>query len=160
MTTVPASDAGLRTHAPEGPRTEAPEQPSTPKFILYSEGLEYGRSLRQLTLWVHHVLLPVYGREVTSHAPWCSRWWEHPEAVAQLHGLWLAWAELSDTASDSGMTGPAGWHRDYLNPTMQILRDPAGPFAGCKPGTHRSKQAPPVDMVDPFGPPPQPPGRD
>lgn len=47
--------------------------------------------MRQLTLWVHHVLLPVYGREVTSMSLWCSRWWEHPEAVAQLHGLWLAW---------------------------------------------------------------------
>lgn len=79
----PESDA----QAPQG----SPPQPPAPKFILYLEAPEYGRTLRQLTLWVHHVLLPVYGREVTSMSLWCSRWWEHPEAVAQLHGLWLAW---------------------------------------------------------------------
>lgn len=72
------------------------------------------------------MLLPVYGREITSAAPWCSRWWEHQEAVAMLHGLWLAWAEL--TGPGSGMCGPANWHRDYLGPVMQSLRDPSGPF--------------------------------
>lgn len=118
-------------HATEAPTTasgEVPQPASAPKFILYLQGPEYGQSLRQLTLWVHHVLLPVYGREVTSMAPWCSRWWEHREAVAQLHALWLAWGELSDTGSESGLSGPASWHRDYLNPVMHILRDPSGPF--------------------------------
>ncbi|MER6672748.1 DUF4913 domain-containing protein [Streptomyces sp. NPDC000983] len=119
------------------------------RFILYQEGTEYGRTLRRLTLWVHHVLLPVYGREVTSSAPWCSRWWEHPEAVAQLHALWLAWEEL--TESDTPGSGPVTWHRDCLGPVMHSLRDPAGPFAGCKPGAHRVKEKPPVDAVDPFG---------
>ncbi|WAZ25687.1 DUF4913 domain-containing protein [Streptomyces cinnabarinus] len=125
------------------------------RFILYQEGPEYGRTLRKLTLWVHHVLLPVYGREVTSTAPWCSRWWEHPEAVAQLHALWLAWEELTD--SDSPGSGPASWHRDCLGPAMLSLRDPAGPFAGCKPGAHRAKETPPVDAMDPFGPRPEDP---
>ncbi|WP_328749946.1 DUF4913 domain-containing protein [Streptomyces sp. NBC_00285] len=149
-------------HATEAPTTasgEVPQPASAPKFILYLQGPEYGQSLRQLTLWVHHVLLPVYGREVTSMAPWCSRWWEHREAVAQLHALWLAWGELSDTGSESGLSGPASWHRDYLNPVMHILRDPSGPFAGCKPGSHRAKESPPVDATDPFGPPPQPKSR-
>lgn len=122
------------------------------RFILYQEGPEYGQTLRGLTLWVHHVLLPVYGREVTSTSPWCSRWWDHPEAVAQLHGLWLAWEEL--TEADSPGSGPTTWHRDCLGPVMQTLRDPAGPFAGCKPGAHRPKETPPVDSADPFGPPP------
>lgn len=131
--------------------------PPAPLFILYLEGPEYAQNLRQLTLWTHHVLLPVYGREITSAAPWCSRWWEHQEAVAQLHGLWLAWAEL--TGPGSGMCGPANWHRDYLNSVMQSLRDPSGPFAGCKPGNHRPKEIPTVDSPDPFGPPPPPPGQ-
>ncbi|MET8454332.1 DUF4913 domain-containing protein [Streptomyces sp. NPDC005209] len=156
--TVPTPSAEQETEAPPESSSETPPlpqpPPAAPKFILYLEGPEYGRTLRQLTLWVHHVLLPVYGREVTSMAPWCSRWWEHPEAVAVMHGLWLAWGEMSDTGSESGMSGPAGWHRDFLNPTMQNLRDPAGPFAGCKPGSHRPKDTPPVDAVDPFGPSP------
>ncbi|MFE2584837.1 DUF4913 domain-containing protein [Streptomyces sp. NPDC059378] len=127
-----------------------PEAPAPPRFILYLQGAEYGQTLRRLTLWVHNVLLPVYGREVTSTAPWCSRWWEHHEAVAQLHALWLAWGEL--TGPDGGHTGPAAWHRDFLGPVMATLRDPQGPFAGCKPGGHRAKEAPPVDARDPFGP--------
>ncbi|MER7694586.1 DUF4913 domain-containing protein [Streptomyces sp. NPDC097610] len=118
------------------------------------EGPEYAQTLRQLTLWTHHVLLPVYGRELTSTAPWCGRWWEHPEAVAQLHGLWLAWGEL--TGPGSGMCGPANWHRDYLGQVMTSLRDPMGPFAGCKPSAHRAKEVPPVESKDPFGPLPLP----
>lgn len=137
--------------AEEGPPPKE-EPPTPPSFILYLQGPAYAQQLRQLTLWTHHVLLPVYGREVTSSAPWCGRWWEHPEAVAQLHGLWLAWGELTGPGSD--LSGPASWHRDYLSSVMDALRNPQGPFAGCKPGMHRPKQTPPVDSVDPFGPPP------
>ncbi|WP_405843751.1 DUF4913 domain-containing protein [Streptomyces sp. NBC_01518] len=152
----------MTVHTPTTePTTETPPTaqtpPPAPKFILYLQGPEYGQTLRKLTLWVHHVLLPVYGREVTSSAPWCSRWWEHPEAVAQLHALWLAWGELTDTGSPAGPTGPAAWHRDYLSSVMQNLRDPSGPFAGCKAGTHRPKQVPTVDIADPFGQRPLPP---
>ncbi|WP_329473074.1 DUF4913 domain-containing protein [Streptomyces sp. NBC_01723] len=138
--------------SPAEPPSEAPpppQVPSPPRFILYLEGTEYAQNLRQLTLWTHHVLLPVYGREVTSATPWCSRWWEHMDAIAQLHGLWLAWADL--TGPGSPACGPANWHRDYLRPVMDSLRDPMGPFAGCKPGNHRSKERPPVDALDPFG---------
>ena len=122
----------------------APE-PDNSSFILYLDGAEYDEALEQLALWVQHLLLPVYGREVTSGAPWCPRWWAHPEAVAQLYGLWMAWQEL--TGPGSGMTGPAMWHRDYVNLTMTALRDPSGPFAGCKPGSHRPKEAPRVDQL-------------
>lgn len=145
-----------RDPAAVGQPTGQEEAPAQPLFILYLEGPAYGQALRQLTLWTHHVLLPVYGREVTSTAPWCSRWWEHPEAVAQLHGLWLAWGDL--TGSGSPASGPATWHRDYLSPVMASLRDPQGPFAGCKPGMHRPKGVPSIDAVDPFGPPPSPGG--
>jgi hypothetical protein len=143
--------------SPAEPSSDAPDTPPpppAPRFILYLDGPEYAQNLHQLTLWAHHVLLPVYGREITSAAPWCSRWWHHQEAIAQLHGLWLAWAEL--TGPGSPMCGPANWHRDYLGPVMQSLRDPMGPFAGCKPGSHRSKETPSVDALDPFGPPPPP----
>ncbi|MFE9381893.1 DUF4913 domain-containing protein [Streptomyces sp. NPDC007025] len=125
--------------------------PAAPRFILYKDGYDYQSEMYRLSQWTHHVLLPVYGREVTSGAPWCSRWWEHQEAVAQLHGLWLAWAAL--TGPDADMTGPASWHRDFLGPVMGVLRDPAGPFAGCKPGSHRPKEVPPVEPLAPPEPP-------
>ncbi|AEM80233.1 hypothetical protein Strvi_0454 [Streptomyces violaceusniger Tu 4113] len=149
-------DVEQEARKPAEPSSKTPPpRPAAPRFILYMEGPAYAQTLRGLTLWTHHVLLPVYGREVTSTAPWCSRWWEHQEAVAQLHGLWLAWSEL--TGPGSGVCGPANWHRDYLFPVMSSLRDPDGPFAGCKVGAHRAKKAPPIDDVDPFGPPPEPP---
>ncbi|MER7638029.1 MULTISPECIES: DUF4913 domain-containing protein [unclassified Streptomyces] len=149
------SRSGSDTPPGEAGTTLPKKPPSPPQFILYLEGQAYANSLRQLTLWTHHVLLPVYGREVTSTAPWCARWWEHPEAVAQLHALWLAWGEL--TGPGSAVVGPASWHRDYLTTVMAALRDPQGPFAGCKPGMHRPKETPTVDVMDPFGPPPPPP---
>ncbi|MFF2848460.1 DUF4913 domain-containing protein [Streptomyces sp. NPDC058001] len=145
---MPTKNPGTGTGNPA-----APQEPlAPPLFILYLEGPAYAHTLRQLTLWTHHVLLPVYGREVTSASPWCARWWEHPEAIAQLHGLWLAWGDL--TGPGSPLTGPAMWHRDYMSPVMATLRDPQGPFAGCKPGMHRGKETPVVDVVDPFAPPP------
>jgi len=161
--TVDTPDTGQKAPALSEPSSsekpssskESAEPLAAPRFILYLDGPEYAQTLRKLTLWTHHILLPVYGRELTSTAPWCSCWWEHPEAVAQLHGLWLSWGEL--TGPGSGMCGPANWHRDYLKPTMESLRDPDGPFAGCKPGAHREKEKPPVDSLDPFGPPPPPP---
>jgi len=146
--TARAAEPGARKREPASKQEPLPP----PLFILYMEGHAYIQTLRQLTLWTHHVLLPVYGREVTSTDPWCARWWEHPEAVAQLHGLWLAWGDL--TGPGAAPTGPAMWHRDYLAPVMGALRDPQGPFAGCKPGMHRGKETPPVDAVDPFAPQP------
>ncbi|WP_369248487.1 DUF4913 domain-containing protein [Streptomyces sp. R41] len=116
------------------------EGPAAPPFILYLDGAEYAEEMRQLAVWVADLLLPVYGREVTSQQPWCPRWWEHLEAVARLHGLWLAWQEHTDPAA--GASGPAVWHRDHLGPVLSELRSPTGPFAGCKAGGHRAKQAP------------------
>ncbi|WKX23426.1 DUF4913 domain-containing protein [Streptomyces sp. HUAS CX7] len=123
-----------------------PQQPQAPAFILYLDGEEYAEEMRNLALWVSDLLLPVYGREVTSAQPWCPRWWEHLEAVARLHALWLAWQEYTDP--EAGVSGPAVWHRDHLGPVMTELRAPNGPFAGCRPGGHRPKEAPSVEAYD------------
>ncbi|WP_434741224.1 DUF4913 domain-containing protein [Micromonospora sp. SH-82] len=128
--------------APEPEPEPEPKPPSSP-FILYLQGEEHAEALRMLTMWVRHLLIPIYAREVSSNAPWCSRWWLHPEAVAQLYGLWMAWQEL--TGPHAGFCGPANWHRDYLGPVMNTLRDPSGPFAGCKAGAHRHKEPPHTD---------------
>jgi hypothetical protein len=119
------------------------QQQDEAAFILYLQGSEYDAGLHRLTMWVRHLQLPVYGREVGSIAPWCPSWWRHPEAVAQLYGLWMAWQELTGPGSQA--TGPATWHRDYLGHVMASLRDPLGPFAGCKADAHRAKEAPGMD---------------
>ncbi|RIV40380.1 DUF4913 domain-containing protein [Micromonospora radicis] len=121
-----------------------PDDDAGPFFILYLEGPEYVEELRRLSFWVEGLLLPVYGGEVSSSSPWCPRWREHPEAIAYLHGLWLAWQER--TGADAQASDPAHWHQNYLWPTMDMLRSPNGPFAGCKPGLHRPKERPTVEQ--------------
>ncbi|MGM0351829.1 DUF4913 domain-containing protein [Streptomyces sp. ECR3] len=105
------------------------EQAARSFFILALGGAAYRDELEALTTWVDHLLLPVYGREISSARPWCARWQEHPEAVARLHGLWLAWQQYTDT--EAGLAGPATWHRDHLDHVMAQLRSPEGPFAAC-----------------------------
>ncbi|MEV7121193.1 DUF4913 domain-containing protein [Kitasatospora griseola] len=116
----------------EEPETNSDgDEPDGPAsvFILAMGGAEYAAELAALGNWVTHVLLPVYGREIGSTRPWCSRWHEHPEAVARLHGLWLAWQQLTDV--EAGLTGPSTWHRDHLDHAIAQLRSPDGPFAAC-----------------------------
>ncbi|MFE2531553.1 DUF4913 domain-containing protein [Streptomyces sp. NPDC059371] len=127
-----------------GEGAEAGQGP--PPFILYQQGDDLTTAQRGLVIWVHNLLLPVYAGEESSRAPWCPRWWEHPDAVAHLYGLWMAWQEM--TSVKAGMNGPAMWHRDFLGPAMTFLRDPSGPFSGCKPGSHRPKDPPRVDVYD------------
>lgn len=136
----------MTTMTPAHDTDPTPQQPQAPAFILYLDGEEYAEEMRNLALWVSDLLLPVYGREVTSAQPWCPRWWEHLEAVARLHALWLAWQEYTDP--EAGVSGPAVWHRDHLGPVMTELRAPNGPFAGCRPGGHRPKEAPSVEAYD------------
>ena len=114
------------------------EKVEPPHFILYMAGPAYDEALARLTIWVRHLLIPVYGRELSSSSLWCSRWWEHPEAVAQFYALWMVWQDL--TGPGSSLAGPAMWHRDYAGVALSALRAPDGPFAGCKPGVHRPKE--------------------
>ncbi|TQJ46535.1 MULTISPECIES: DUF4913 domain-containing protein [unclassified Streptomyces] len=142
--TEPAAPAAAEP--PPGEPAQRPPDPVSsddPPFILYKAGEDFVGAVADLAIWVHGLLVPVYGREISSTAPWCPRWYEHTEAVAQLYGLWMAWQDL--TGSRSPLTGPAMWHRDFLTPTMNNLRDPSGLFAGCKPGQHRPKEPPPVE---------------
>lgn len=119
-----------------GPGREAPTQntkdgsegPSSP-FILALEGRAYDQELAALATWVHDLLLPVYGREIHTSRPWCQQWTEHPEAVARLHALWLAWQQYTD--AEAGLAGPSTWHRDHLDPALMQLRAADGPFGAC-----------------------------
>ena len=135
------------TDPPEAPQPQkepaGDQKRKKPFFILYLDGPEYVEEVRRLSIWVEGLLLPVYGSEVTSGSPWCPRWREHPEAIAYLHGLWLAWQDK--TSPEANFMGPIEWHLNWLGPTMSALRDPSGPFAGCKPGGHRAKARPSVE---------------
>ena len=107
--------------------------PCPPEFVDTAE-------LAELDEWLRTYLVPFYGREPSTAAMWCEQWFEHPEAVARLWALYLAWltrCNLEDAEGD--YTGPVVWQLEYLDPTLAQLRGPDGPFAGCTshPGRHQ-----------------------
>ncbi|MFE4482090.1 MULTISPECIES: DUF4913 domain-containing protein [Streptomycetaceae] len=124
----PDDETGPGSIEPDPGSEDAPEA-APPLFILAMGGAQYAAELAELSFWVTHILLPVYGREIGSTRPWCAKWHEHPEAVARLHALWLAWQQL--TAAEAGQGGPSTWHRDHLDHAIAQLRSPDGPFAAC-----------------------------
>ncbi|WP_330457396.1 DUF4913 domain-containing protein [Streptomyces sp. NBC_00820] len=127
----PTPAAGQQTDGVTEAEVADPEQADGPAsvFILALGGEAYAVELAALSDWVNYLFLPVYGREISTTRPWCAQWHEHPEAVARLHALWLAWQQFTDV--EAGLSGPSTWHRDHLDQTLVHLRAPDGPFAAC-----------------------------
>lgn len=118
------------THTDTAQADSAQGKPGpTSVFIVALGGEAYTTELAALSDWVNYLFLPIYGREISTTRPWCAQWYDHPEAVARLHALWLAWQQLTDT--EAGPTGPSTWHRDHLDQALVHLRAPDGPFAAC-----------------------------
>ncbi|GLX06778.1 DUF4913 domain-containing protein [Microbispora sp. NBRC 16548] len=130
-----------------GDETAADEQ-AAPTFLLLLDDEQWRAELPLLIAWVHVILVPFYISEPSPGRPWCPQWWQHNEALAWLHALWMAWQEHTDPAA-GGWSGPGIWHRDFLIPALNTLRDPEGPFAGCTTDpsrpNHRPTRPTPVD---------------
>ncbi|MFJ7342398.1 DUF4913 domain-containing protein [Streptomyces sp. NPDC101110] len=109
-----------------GPASAAPPEP---RPILELEGEEYEDELDALSDWVDDFLMPVYGAEVTTAAPWCLQWQEHDDVVAWLHALWLAYQQHKDP--EAGLSGLFVWHRDFLTHALAAIRAPGGPLSAC-----------------------------
>ncbi|NJQ03353.1 DUF4913 domain-containing protein [Streptomyces zingiberis] len=124
----------------------APSVPPEPRPILELEGEEYEDELDTLSDWVDDFLMPVYGAEVTTAAPWCLQWQEHEDVVAWLHALWLAYQQHKD--SEAGLSGLFVWHRDFLTHAIAAIRAPGGPLSACMTSPER-----PAHRILP-GPPP------
>ena len=100
-----------------------------PRPILELDGEEREDELDALSDWVDDFLLPAYGAEVTTAAPWCLQWQEHDDVVAWLHALWLAYQQHKD--SEAGLSGLFVWHRDFLTHAVAAIRAPGGPLSAC-----------------------------
>ncbi|QES18697.1 DUF4913 domain-containing protein [Streptomyces venezuelae] len=107
----------------------APAVLPQPRPILELEGESYEDELDALSDWVDDFLLPVYGAEVTTAAPWCLQWQEHHDVVAWLHALWLAYQQHKDP--ETGLSGMLVWHRDFLAHAIAAIRGPGGPLSAC-----------------------------
>ncbi|MFI7174694.1 DUF4913 domain-containing protein [Streptomyces spororaveus] len=104
--------------------------PPEPKPILELDGEEKENELDSLTDWVEDFLMPVYGAEITTAAPWCEQWQEHLDVVAWLHALWMAYQQHKDP--EAGPSGMFVWHRDFLTHAMAAVRAAGGPLSACQ----------------------------
>jgi hypothetical protein len=133
---------------------EPGEEGKTRFIAAMDDPVAAAAELETLAVWVEDVLLPVYGREVSTTALWCPCWWDHKEAVARLHAAYLAWLDL--TGPEAELYGPALWHRDYLDPMWAALRGHDGPFAACGETAERSAhvvlKSPASQPVGEYGP--------
>lgn len=112
------------------PGMPTPVLPPEPKPILELDGDERENELDSLTDWVEDFLMPVYGAEITTSAPWCEQWQEHLDVVAWLHALWMAYQQHKDP--EAGPSGMFVWHRDFLTHAMAAIRSAAGPLSACQ----------------------------
>ncbi|MGH3379457.1 MAG: DUF4913 domain-containing protein [Actinoallomurus sp.] len=133
------------------------DQAEAPPHILTLTGEQARQALTRLAKWVDGYLVPSYiaGRTVSPANPWCPSWWLHPEAVARLEAVWLAFTELADPES-GGYTGRGTWFREHLDIAVEQLRSPTGPFARCMTDSDYPKHAEPDDLQVGRYPPPGP----
>ena len=103
-----------------------------------------------LDAWVRDWFLPTFPRRAGRGARlWCEQWWAHTEAVLRLEAMRRSFAGLQA----QGPTGLGVWFRDYLDPGLAALLDPAGPFSWCEGGHVEPRpltsQPVPADLLSP-----------
>jgi hypothetical protein len=82
--------------------------------------------------WVSEYFAPMFARSLGGEHRWCSRWWDHAEAISRLEALWRSWETLRlDPA-----LGMAVWLRDHLDHQLPILLGSRGPLAKCTAQRH------------------------
>ena len=91
--------------------------------------------------FVRERLIHIYKRKVgpqnDGHYRWAADWWNYPEALARLEGMWRAWEHLRLDAA----TGSSIWWIEHADHHMPILLDPDGPFSKS---TDRNKHGDPL----------------
>ncbi|WP_435080240.1 DUF4913 domain-containing protein [Clavibacter michiganensis] len=97
--------------------------------------------------FVRDFLAPTYRREVSPRGEgrWDPEWWRHPEAVARLEALWLAWEALRF----EGATGMSVWWRDHADYHLAVLMGPTGPFARTSATTEAGEPLPCAPRPEP-----------
>jgi hypothetical protein len=108
-----------------------------------------------LVAWVRDVLVPGITRDLNPRGQlvWCSHWFDHPEAVARLGAMALAYSALVE-ADDAAADGPSTWWLQHADPHLAVLMNKdTGPFSQCI-RDHRSTTGlpwlePPADVMLP-----------
>lgn len=109
----------------------------------------------ELLAWVRDVLAPAVTRDLNTRGQlvWCSQWWDHPEAVARLHALAMAYSSLVED-DDAAADGASTWWLQHADPHLAVLLNKdTGPFSQCvrdhRPTPGLPWQDPPRDVILP-----------
>jgi len=94
-----------------------------------------------LYTWVHIHIATITERKIVKGSGsesgvgvrWCTRWYEHDEAIARLEALRRAWEEHVLTPG----AGMSSWYISHYDPHITALTSPGGPFWQCSPGHHQ-----------------------
>jgi Domain of unknown function (DUF4913) len=104
---------------PDGDETpaDAPPPPVPPPPPKYA----------RLEDWVSQHLATMIVRRHGNEFHWCPQWWQHPEAISRLTGLWQAWEQAYQDSSLAMLD----WYRIHLDYHLAVLTDHNGPFMNC-----------------------------
>lgn len=85
---------------------------------------------RSVTEWVEEWLTKVYIRPIEDEAQfrWDPQWWNYLEVVIRLEALWGSYEKMRL----EGGPGMVQYFRDYLDPMMNVILSPTGPFFSYK----------------------------
>ncbi len=116
--------------AEAGPAPTEDQAPEPPPFDFVT-----------LYTWVHIHVATITERKISKSSGsesgvgvrWCTRWYDHDEAVARLEALRRAWEEHVITPG----AGMSSWYISHYDPHITALTAPGGPFWQCSPGHHQ-----------------------
>ena len=81
--------------------------------------------------WVTGWLAPIIVRQPTQDFLWCAHWWDHPEVLTRITGLWESW----EAARLGGATAINDSMATQLDHHLAVITTASGPFYRCKPST-------------------------
>ncbi len=107
-----------------------------------------------LYTWVHIHVATITERKVSKSSGsesgvgvrWCTRWYDHDEAVSRLEALRRAWEEQVVKPGASMST----WYLTHYDPHITALTAPGGPFWQCSPGHHQPARPLGHDLLDDY----------
>ncbi|NHC47157.1 DUF4913 domain-containing protein [Motilibacter aurantiacus] len=135
---------GLVNKALHGPGAAPMERPALPAQPPVEAGDEWETYYRDVEDFVNEFFVIAFARTLGGNALWCDRWWDHPEAVLRLEGLWRTF-ETSRRQPENG--GPI--FLGQVDHHLPVLLSASGPFAACGASGHNpppplpSRPAPP-----------------
>jgi hypothetical protein len=110
-----------------------------------------------LYTWVHIHVATITERKVSKSSGsesgvgvrWCTRWYEHDEAIARLEALRRAWEEHVVTPG----AGMSSWYISHYDPHIAALTSAGGPFWQCSPGHHQPARPVGHELLEGYPPP-------